>query len=397
MKFPDHLITPDMRRIFDLLGHESVRMVGGCIRNALMGIPVGDIDFATTLPPKDVVEIFSKHGLKTVPTGIGHGTVTVVLSGKGYEITTLRRDVATDGRRAVVAYTDDWAEDAARRDFTVNALYADVSGQIFDPLGRGLADLEKRKIIFVGDPDQRIKEDYLRILRFFRFHTSYGRGRPDPDALAAMTRHAAGMRALSRERVTQEFLKILFHPDGYKTFRLMADHHIFKYVLPFRIEDATLKKLVTLQAVSERDHPDFVLAARLYVLIAYTPAKREKLRAALILKNKQKDLLDHLAKNLPKTLTAQKLQEYLYRSPRPVVESCLDVLAAKTDMLTVTYKKWVRVLDGLDVPVFPVTGQDLIKVGMTEGPEMGVTLKKLESKWIKSGFELSKGELLRKF
>ena len=177
MIFSKSSIPEEVQRLFTLLGNKNLRFVGGCVRNALLGLPITDIDLATTLQPEEVMQRLNAAHIQCIPTGIDYGTVTAVLNGVGYQITTLRRDVATDGRRAVVAYTTDWAEDAARRDLTVNALYADWNGIIYDPLGEGLKDIEKRRIRFVGDPEVRIQEDYLRILRFLRFYSFYGIGR----------------------------------------------------------------------------------------------------------------------------------------------------------------------------------------------------------------------------
>lgn len=196
------------RTIFTVLGAGHVRAVGGCVRDALLGRAGGDIDFATILTPDEVTARLSKAGIAVKPTGLLHGTVTAIVQGKGYEITTLRRDVATDGRRAVVAYTTDWAEDAQRRDFTVNALYADEQGLVYDGTGAGLADLASKRLRFIGVAEDRIREDYLRVLRLFRFVAQLGFDE-DEDALQASTRQKQGLSQLSAERVTEEWLKLL--------------------------------------------------------------------------------------------------------------------------------------------------------------------------------------------
>ncbi|MCB1559266.1 MAG: CCA tRNA nucleotidyltransferase, partial [Alphaproteobacteria bacterium] len=202
----------ETRKIFRILGKDSVRFVGGCVRNALLGEVIGDIDLATSLPPQNVTERLLKNGIKSIPTGIQHGTVTAVINGKSYEITTLRIDMDTDGRHASVTFSADWQEDAKRRDFTMNALYADMDGHVYDPLGSGISDLKQRKVKFVGDPYLRIKEDYLRILRFFRFHTQYGKGRINAKGYRACLDLKDGLKSLSKERVTQELSKILLSP-----------------------------------------------------------------------------------------------------------------------------------------------------------------------------------------
>ena len=250
MKLTGPMASSASKNIFDVLQHGQneavVLFVGGCVRNALLGEDVSDIDLATKFTPQTVMALLKKAGIKVIPTGIGHGTVTAVLEGQEFQITTLRKDVETDGRHAIVVYTDDWVEDARRRDFTLNTLLADIDGRIFDPLGRGIGDLEKRKIIFVGEPSERIQEDYLRILRFFRFSSIYGKGRPDVKALAACKTFAQKIKTLSKERVTSEFLKIITSPSSGKTLRLMRDNNVLKDLINLKFQETHfnyLKKL----------------------------------------------------------------------------------------------------------------------------------------------------------
>ena len=210
----------------------QTRYVGGAVRDDLLDLPVNDVDLATRLQPNDVVSRLEAAKIKAVPTGIDHGTVTAVSDGHPFEITTLRRDVSTDGRRATVAFTDDWKEDAARRDFTINALSADpMTGEIFDYFG-GLTDLANRHIRFIGDPLMRIAEDHLRILRFFRFHARFGRGEPDQAALDACAARANDLMALSRERIADELLKLLAVEDPSPTVGIMLQRNILRPVLP---------------------------------------------------------------------------------------------------------------------------------------------------------------------
>src|SRR5881275_1593374 len=223
-----------MRRLLAALGADQglTRYVGGAIRDDLLRLPVSDIDLATRIAPDEVMARLEKARIKAVPTGIEHGTITAVSDAHPFEITTLRRDVSTDGRRATVAFTDDWREDAARRDFTINALFADpLTGEITDYFG-GLGDLEHRHIRFIGDPLQRIAEDHLRILRFFRFHARFGSGEPDAAALEACTRRANDLMALSRERIADELLKLLAVTDPAPTVAIMLGHGILRPVLP---------------------------------------------------------------------------------------------------------------------------------------------------------------------
>ena len=207
------LKAPPLLRVFELLsmGGGTVRVIGGAVRNALLGVPVSDIDLATDLTPETVIERVTKAGLAVYPTGLDHGTVTVVADGAPFEVTTLRRDVETDGRRAVVAFTEDWHEDALRRDFTINALSCDVSGKVYDSVG-GLEDLAARRIRFIGKAEDRIREDYLRILRFFRFNAAYGAGEPDARGLAACLALKSGLTQLSAERIGNEIMKLCATP-----------------------------------------------------------------------------------------------------------------------------------------------------------------------------------------
>ena len=227
-------------------GDVAPRIVGGAVRDTLLGLDVSDIDLATPLLPNDVIRRLEHAGIKAIPTGIDHGTITAVSQGRTFEITTLRRDVSTDGRRATVAFSDDWQEDAARRDFTINALYADpASGEIYDYFG-GLADLEKRQVRFIGDADSRIAEDHLRILRFFRFHARFGQSPPDPDALAACAKAASSLKSLSRERIADEVMKLLALPSPLESAQLMQDLGIFAAFMPEVNEGAlaSLKRLL---------------------------------------------------------------------------------------------------------------------------------------------------------
>ncbi|HCL64495.1 MAG TPA: CCA tRNA nucleotidyltransferase, partial [Rhizobium sp.] len=224
---------PALRRVLDLLNADGgeARVAGGAVRNSLMGIPVADIDIATTLEPQDVVERAAAAGIKAVPTGIDHGTVTLVTDGKGFEVTTLRRDIATDGRRATVAFGKDWQTDAERRDLTMNALYADAQGEVIDLVG-GLADVEARTVRFIGDADERIAEDYLRILRFFRFFAHYGNGRPDTDGLKACARARSKLATLSAERIWAELKKLLSARDPGRALLWMRQSGVLSEILP---------------------------------------------------------------------------------------------------------------------------------------------------------------------
>src|SRR3954469_2207514 len=236
-----------MKRLLAALGADKglTRYVGGAVRDDLLDLTVNDVDLATRLQPDEVIRRLEGAKIKAVPTGIEHGTITAVSDGHPFEITTLRRDVSTDGRRASGAFTDDWKEDAARRDFTINALSADpLTGEIFDYFG-GLDDLERRHVRFIGDPLQRIAEDHLRILRFFRFHARFGQGEPDAAAVDACAQRANDLMALSRERIADELLKLLGMPDPVSTVRIMLERAILKPVVP----EIAAKRLPDLEAL----------------------------------------------------------------------------------------------------------------------------------------------------
>ncbi|AXC50984.1 CCA tRNA nucleotidyltransferase [Paracoccus suum] len=244
------IADPALQSVLSLLtsaGHQAL-IVGGAVRDALLGLEVRDIDIATSAAPDVVVALAREAGIRSVPTGIEHGTVTLIACGRHFEVTSFRRDVATDGRHATVAYTADLAEDAARRDFTMNALYADAAGAVLDPTGSGLSDLAARRLRFVGDASARITEDYLRALRFFRFHAHYGApGRADPEALAATAAHAPGLQTLSRERVGAEVRRLLDAPDPTEALRLMAQTGVLAAVLP-SADPASMPALVAAEA-----------------------------------------------------------------------------------------------------------------------------------------------------
>jgi poly(A) polymerase len=363
-----------MARLLRALGAEEglTRYVGGAVRDDLIGLPVNDVDLATRLPPDEVVKRLEDARIKAVPTGIDHGTITAVSDGRVVEVTTLRRDVSTDGRRATVAFTDDWKEDAARRDFTINALSADpVNGEIFDYFG-GLEDLSGRHIRFIGDPLQRIAEDHLRILRFFRFHARFGAGRLDEAALDACTRRANDLMALSRERIADELLKLLGLPDPARTVGIMLQRAILKPVLP-EIEP---ERLSDLEALIETEAEAGVPAdglRRLTALLPREPAVAEDIAVRLRLSNKAR-----------KRITCAAGGE-LFSSPQALsyrvgTDCAVDrlLLAGKSGEAA-EIAKW-------KAPRLPISGGALIARGLAEGPIIARTLRQIEDRWIESGF-----------
>ncbi|MCB2121340.1 CCA tRNA nucleotidyltransferase [Albidovulum sp.] len=356
-------------------GHQAF-LVGGCVRNALLGQPVADIDISTDAMPERVVALAGATGLKAVPTGIEHGTITVVAEGVGHEITTFRRDVETDGRRAVVAFSTRIEDDAARRDFTMNALYADATGAVVDPMG-GLADLWARRVRFVGDADERIREDLLRILRFFRFHAWYGDPEEglDADGLAACAANSAGIETLSRERIGHEMRRLLAAPDPSQSVAAMQATGILARVLP----GADARALAPLVHLEPPYAPDWI--RRLCVLGGTGHA--DGLRLSRAEARRAETLAAALAAGESAAVTA-------YRHGAEIARDVVLVMAASAG--TEPPAGWEdRVAQGTTA-VFPVASGDLMPV--FSGAALGARLRELEERWIASGFELSREQLL---
>ncbi len=353
--------------------------VGGCVRNSLLKEPVSDIDIATICTPEEVTVRLKKAGIKVIPTGIDHGTVTAVMGKEPFEITTLRKDVETFGRHAVVAFTKDWRKDAQRRDFTMNTLLADQEGHIFDPTGQGLADLEARRVRFVGDPAIRIAEDYLRILRFFRFHAFYGEGAPDEVALAACREAADRIGALSRERVTQEFLKILSVDDPYSILGVMFENNILHDIVSVKHENELLRKLCAFQ----KCYAAFSVVARLIVLSGFSAAHMAALEKYLILSNAQKKEFKTLLEMLN---SSEKTEVFLYRYGGDLTTQALLLRAVRGGDESGLAEAMSVVKDGI-VPAFPLSGTDVIGAGVSQGPQVGKILSAIEKWWIDAGFQ----------
>lgn len=381
------LTAPTTRAVMAALeavgGPGCARFVGGCVRNALIGAPVADIDIATTLRPDQTEVAVRAAGLKAVPTGVAHGTVTAVADHQPFEITTLRRDVSTDGRNATVAFTDDWAEDAARRDFRLNALYADAEGRVFDPTGQGVDDAMAGRVVFVGAPETRIREDYLRILRFFRFHAWYGRGQPDAAGLAACRDLVSGMSRLSAERVSGELMKLLSAPDPRPALAAMADAGVLAQVLP----EADLTP--TFGAVVDQGGDPGV---RLMVLLP--PDERVALEASrrLRLPNAVRDRLTFAARALPDvslSMSDREARATLYRHGGQAVADALRRRWAEAPERTADARRLLTLADKWTRPKLPVGGRDLARLGVAPGPETGRLLKAFEDGWIADDFPAS--------
>jgi poly(A) polymerase len=355
-------------------GDGDTRYVGGCVRDTLLGLPVNDVDLATRLPPDEVLGRLKRARIKAVPTGLAHGTVTAIVEGKPVEVTTLRRDVSTDGRRATIAYTDDWREDAARRDFTINALSVDPATlEVFDYFD-GRDDVENRLVRFIGDPLTRIAEDHLRILRFFRFHARFGRGEPDRAALDACTARANDLMALSRERIADELLKLLSLPDPSATVRLMVERGILRPVLPEIGEEgaAALERLPAREAAA-RVAPDAL--RRLAALLPPDPAAAAAGAARRRLSNKAAKRLVSAARRLDESPAPPALA---YRIGR---EEAVDrlLLGDADPAAAALLEDWAR-------PRLSVGGGHLVAMGLAAGPVVARTLQRIESEWAEAGF-----------
>jgi len=374
MKLPasDWQARPGMAGLLAALDAATgeTRYVGGCVRDTLLGLPVSDIDLATRLAPQDVIGRLREAAIKAVPTGLAHGTITAVLPHGVVEITTLRRDISTDGRRATIAYTNDWAEDAARRDFTINALSADLAGgEIFDYFG-GLADLDQRSLRFIGDPLQRIAEDHLRILRFFRFHARFGAGEPDNAALSACAARANDLMALSRERIADELIKLLGLPDPTLTVRLMIEHGILRPVLP-EIESAEpLAALVQTERAAQVE-PDAL--RRLAALLPADPGLAASIAGRLRLSR-------HALKRLVSATHADAAT-----SPK-ILAYQIGTREAVDRLLLAGDAQGAAALADWTPPKFSIGGGELIAMGLKPGPPVAATLREIQREWAQSGF-----------
>ena len=379
-------------------GEGCARFVGGCVRNALLRQPVSDIDIATTLMPDAVIKALADAGLKSVPTGIDHGTVTAIAQSKPFEITTLRRDVETDGRRAVVAFTTDWAEDAQRRDFRLNALYADPTGRLYDPTAGGLADAHAGRIVFVGDAETRIREDALRILRFFRFNAWYGRGEPDVAGLAACAELRELIRNLSAERVSAELLKLLAAEDPRGAVRLMAQSGVLAVVLPEARGLERFEKLVGIE--TEMLFTEDALL-RLAALLPDDPVKAAALAERLRLSNAQRDRLVAALTPEPRLvswMSPKETRRLVYRLGAEALCDRVTLAWADSDRpaATTQWRALLPTAQSFTPPRFPLTGDEVMAAGVAKGPLVGEVMREVEAWWVESDFPDDKLALIER-
>lgn len=371
----DWLSSSEAKQLFSILNPKADEgafdslFVGGCVRNAYIDKDVTDIDICTRFLPNDVEDMLIKAGVKAIPTGKEHGTITAVINEKPFEITTLRKDIETDGRHAVVEFTEHWLEDAKRRDFTMNTLLADIEGNIYDPLERGITDLDARHVIFVGDPETRIQEDYLRILRFFRFNAWYGASGFDEDALEACAKHAKSLAGLSVERVTAELLKLLSAPYVYETLSIIKENEILSWLF-----DETISE----EQISATKHP----LARLLVLARVKSNNLQDVLGHLRLSGHQEKFMKALLEAYDDYVCINKasLKSVMYFYGKEIAFEWLNLRLNQDQDL-------YKFVDDWSIPAFPISGSTLMELGIDQGPKLGQHLKKLEQQWIKNDFD----------
>ncbi len=402
----DWLRDKNLQRLLAVLSShgDQARIAGGAVRNALIGQPVADVDIATTTLPEETMRRAEAAGFRPVPTGIEHGTITVVAGGKPFEVTTLRADVETDGRRAKVSFGRDWKADAERRDFTINALYAEADGSVVDLVG-GIADIEARRLRFIGDAEARIREDYLRILRFFRFFAWYGDGRPDAEGLKACARLKEGLDRLSAERVWSELKKLLCAPDPARALLWMRQAGVLSRVLP----ESDKWGIDAIHALADTERalgwgPDPLL--RLEAMVPPDAARMKELAARLRLSTAEANRLQRWALTpavVPETAEGALARMLYLGDPQGVTDRLRLALAAargraaQSDGALVEAGGFFRQLayaGKWQRPVFPVKGADLAGLGIAQGPKLGALLRRIEEEWMETGFTLGREALL---
>ncbi len=402
------LDAPGVRPVLSAITDDDDQawLVGGCVRNALMGTAASDIDIASQAEPPVVAERLERAGIKVVPTGLDHGTVTAIVDHIPLEVTSLRRDVETDGRRAVVAFSRDITEDASRRDFTMNALYVDGDGLLHDPLN-GLGDLRARRVRFIGDAAMRIREDYLRALRFFRFYAWYGHGAPDRDAVKAIVSHKEGLSGLSAERVWSELKKILQAPQVTRGLLWMRQTGVYQAVLP---ESGDMDAFARFHRLEDAVGIEGDALLRLQVLLP--PGRVERVRGLadrLKLANAERERLKTTQSLMAQEDTtaishASEVRKLVYTNSQSAVRDALFLQATlaldadpEVDLPTDVVERLadnLRIVDDWHAPSLPVSGQDLLDHGIEPGPQLGAALKIMEGAWVASDFALGRDELL---
>ena len=384
------MTAPETLAVMTALG--DARFVGGAVRNALLGVSVADIDIAVPMPPTESLARLRARGIKVVETGLEHGTVTAIAGTHAFEITSLRRDVETDGRHAIIAFTDDWAEDAARRDFTINAMYAAVNGEIFD-YATGIEDLIAGKVRFMGDAKTRIAEDYLRVLRLFRFHAWYGKGDIDAEGLRAAAEAKDKLKTLSAERVQKELLRLLEAENPAPVLRVMAATGILSELLPGALSLPRLERLVEIDADNQFAR-DAVL--RLAALLPDSDNDAAHAAAdALKLSNADRARLEQAlsGEKIPAQLAARDARRLLYRIgvARFRDKVLLQWAGAPKGAGALQFRMLLEMADNWQRPRFPLTGRDVMQAGVPEGPDVGRVLARVEDWWVGGDFAADEG------
>ena len=388
------LLDDKVLKLVEALGRDNMRFVGGVVRDTILARDVGDVDVATLLTPDEVTRCLKAAGLKAVPTGVEHGTITAVVDGTPYEVTTLRHDVETHGRHADVAFHDNWEEDAARRDFTMNAMYLTADGRLYDYFG-GQGDIKAGAVRFIGEAKTRIEEDALRIMRFFRFHAHYGQSALDSDGLAACRNAVDHLDHLSVERVRVELIKLLAATDPLPVLKAMDEVGVLAHVLPECQSLERIEKLV--QAELAAEEPPYALRRFSTLLPTRHGAVREaarRLKFSNDARNKLESLV-HIDPDVRPGMDAHVMREALYRYGMETFKNFawlnVDLVHAKV------MPALFRHAESWTIPEMPVSGKDLLALGVPSGPEVGVLLCRMEEAWIESDFTMPREVLLQHF
>ncbi len=372
----------------------EARFVGGAVRNQLLGLPTTDVDIATNLTPTQVSHVFEMRKIRVIPTGINYGTVTVVYDGTNYEVTTLRNDVSTDGRHAVVSYTDNWQQDASRRDFTFNALYLDEEGKLYD-FFNGQEDLKNGIVRFIGNAEDRIKEDYLRILRMFRFHAYYGKGSILPEQIEACKKNANGLEMISGERIRTEMLKLLIAPHAHESLSAMLQSEILtKISLPSK-SFFEIDKITAFQEIDQKPSPIVALSAILRQQI--TESKIDELAEKWRLSNREKFLLYRLKESLEVDFNdAYEVRKLLRISGKEEFQDYILVNFAKAHINKKQALNLLNYAKEFVFPEFPLRSQDLLDLGVPPGNRFGKILREAEEIWERAEYKLTRNEIISK-
>tara|TARA_B100000579_G_scaffold423463_1_gene426658 strand:- start:803 stop:2047 length:1245 start_codon:yes stop_codon:yes gene_type:complete len=386
------------KKIFNILNSKKRRQamfVGGCVRKYILNEKIDDIDIATTLTPNEIIERFENSDVKVKKTGVEHGTLTLIVEDQKFEITTLRKDISTDGRHANVEFTEDWKEDSSRRDFTINAIYLDQNGKIFDPMS-GVKDLKNNKIKFIGDPNIRIKEDYLRILRFLRFSIHYQSFEIDNQTQKAIKQNLDGITKLSKERVYSELEKIVKLKNFYEIFKNKFLIEIFKLIFPEFLHLDRIKKFEKLNIMNDIEiNTDLIFASMLldssnnykYFFHKYNVSNELKNNLNLYFK-----LLNEIKLN--KDFFVKDLRKSIFFYGRDQIKKIFIINSiANKKKFSLQNNEILSKINNVLVPKFPVTGNDLLKKGVQSGKKVGDTLKKIEKKWIENNFQIKDEEI----